>query len=481
MSGAWARLASRARGGVRGFTLIELTVSLVAGLVVAMAVAVLSHEATASFNEEVRVSAAEATLRGAADRLRSDLQRASYMSTPNIEMDPNLAKLFAQVGNLPPGSTAAQRGLQGILFTPGSTGTNSAHGLTLESTNNITPASIDVTGNLTGADQFEVQSILPGACCTINLAASSPSIFRILNATAAGVPDPNADAEMQNTFAPAPAATGNAFTQAPFWVRYVDMATNHAQYLLTCSAGGKQVAGITAGGGGTLQPYVLTTQCPLTGAQTGTITATNGNTAGVATVNPIVTARWEVASQTGAGTNPPPQDIAALANTALEAGVDTNKYDLVRSLVDGNGNLLKETTEVVAEYAVGLDFSFGVDTEAFLTGQAPKIVVYDFGDTNNASVAGSVVPLFSTTVNGPNTPDPQRIRSVRFMMETRAAIADRTATIPVQSVADGGGGTFLYRYCMTPTGCSGNSLVQWARVRTIVGEVSLPNQQQAFY
>jgi hypothetical protein len=34
---------------------------------------------------------------------------------------------------------------------------------------------------------------------------------------------------------------------------------------------------------------------------------------------------------------------------------------------------------------------------------------------------------------------------------------------------------------MTPTGCTGTSLLQWARVRTLVGEVALTNQQQAFF
>jgi hypothetical protein len=34
---------------------------------------------------------------------------------------------------------------------------------------------------------------------------------------------------------------------------------------------------------------------------------------------------------------------------------------------------------------------------------------------------------------------------------------------------------------MNAAGCSGNSLVQWARVRTIVSEVALTNQQQSFF
>ena len=46
--------------GQSGFTLIELTVSLVAGLIVALGIMALSREATRTFNEEARGSAAEA-------------------------------------------------------------------------------------------------------------------------------------------------------------------------------------------------------------------------------------------------------------------------------------------------------------------------------------------------------------------------------------------------------------------------------------
>ena len=74
-----------------GFTLIELMVSLIAGLAVALAVVALSTEATATFHEEARTAAAEMALRTAAERLRSDLQRAAYMSTGNIQTDPYIA------------------------------------------------------------------------------------------------------------------------------------------------------------------------------------------------------------------------------------------------------------------------------------------------------------------------------------------------------------------------------------------------------
>ena len=42
------------RGSRSGFTLVELTVSLVAGLIVALGIVGLSRSATKTFNEEIR-------------------------------------------------------------------------------------------------------------------------------------------------------------------------------------------------------------------------------------------------------------------------------------------------------------------------------------------------------------------------------------------------------------------------------------------
>jgi len=46
---------------------------------------------------------------------------------------------------------------------------------------------------------------------------------------------------------------------------------------------------------------------------------------------------------------------------------------------------------------------------------------------------------------------------------------------------------FVYRYCLNTAGCPATSAAaallppQWARTRTVVTEVALPNQMQAFY
>ena len=81
-----------ARRRSAGFTLVELTVALLAGLIVAMGIVSLAKESTQTFHEEVRAAAAEAALRTAVDRLGADLARAGYMSTGNVLADTNIAR-----------------------------------------------------------------------------------------------------------------------------------------------------------------------------------------------------------------------------------------------------------------------------------------------------------------------------------------------------------------------------------------------------
>jgi hypothetical protein len=73
---------------------------------------------------------------------------------------------------------------------------------------------------------------------------------------------------------------------------------------------------------------------------------------------------------------------------------------------------------------------------------------------------------------------PERIRSVRVRLVTRAALADRNANIPV-APANFGAQPYLYRYCMGGPCVSPGG--QWARARTVTTEVALPNQQRNFY
>src|SRR5205823_2689367 len=61
----------------QGFTLVELMVSLVAGLIVTIAVVGLARAATTTFFEAARIASVESTVRNASERLRQDLARSS--------------------------------------------------------------------------------------------------------------------------------------------------------------------------------------------------------------------------------------------------------------------------------------------------------------------------------------------------------------------------------------------------------------------
>jgi hypothetical protein len=448
------------RRAAAGFTLVELTVALLAGLIVAMGIVALSREATRTFHEEVRSSAAEATLRTAVDRLQADLQRAGYMSTGNIQTDPMLS--FVPGGNrLPSTAPAPLKRLAGIHLSQGWSSTGNALSLSGSQTPALAPDMIEIAGNMTTAEQFEVMGYQPqtGNCTTLLLSGTSPAILRILNNnTTVAVdgsvsPSSNADTEMRNVFQPVAA---NATTQ--FLVRFVD-DTGHTQYLLTC--GVAQAAGI--GSTFPMAPYLLidVSKTPLlTAQQTGTVGGVNGqaDAGGVVHgwVNPLQIVRWEITKASGATDNEPSQYVAAFAGGDASAA-DANKYDLMRSYYDVvNDRILPETSEVIAEYAVDLNFAFSV---ADATGT--NITSYPFDSTSNQTAADNVL----TT-----TAQPQRIRSVRARVVTRTAQADRTLNV---SFGGDSGLSFIYRYYLGPG--------QWARARTDVIEVSLPNQSRAFF
>src|SRR5689334_19797018 len=73
-----------------GFTLVELMVSLTGGLFVAIAVFMLAKQATTLYQTEGRIGTATVGALSGFERLRQDIERASFLSTPNIRLDPKL-------------------------------------------------------------------------------------------------------------------------------------------------------------------------------------------------------------------------------------------------------------------------------------------------------------------------------------------------------------------------------------------------------
>jgi hypothetical protein len=476
--------------------MIELTVALLSGLIVAMGIVGLSREATQTFNDEARSGASEAALRGAIDRLRADLERAGYMSTGNILLDPALAIIpgsLAGSGNTatykPIVTPPPQTGMSGIqnlasVFWVDS-GSTTANGLTLSSaqTPALTPDLIQIAGNLSTSEQFDVQSVpRTNTACgaggnVISLSANSPAMVRTLGGN---VPITSGNAGtngqiLNNIFSPMPTAPATG-SPASFLVRLIDR-TAHTQYLATCPW---TAAFPTAGVDASNVPYVRIdgTNTPIlfssaTGGTTNlsTIGGVGGFCSGCQ-INPVQVVQWEI-TQAGATDNEPTAYVSNLDFQSLTATTDATKYDLMRTLLDATGHLIPSTSEIVAEYAVDLAFAFTGDNGTNLLPAVPsKITSCAFDDTACNTAWGQRVSSVFAASQGP-----ERIRSVRARIMTRTAQTDRAKSIPVAPVeyTTPPSQQFMYRYYIstaTPT---------YARVRTVTTEVALPNQSRNFY
>ncbi|MGD0053545.1 MAG: hypothetical protein ABSD03_17210, partial [Vulcanimicrobiaceae bacterium] len=268
-----------------------------------------------------------------------------------------------------------------------------------------------------------------------------------------------------------------------FIVRLVD-DTGHSQYLATCplafsgldgAAGIDGIAGAgnapdgSATGMQSAQPYVMIdTQNTtiVTSRAAGTNGGVSGYAAGVAWVNPVQVVQWEITTAAGTPGDPEPAQDQVLAGTPLAPGtLDPTKFDLMRTYYDALGNAVTDTSEIVAEYAVDLAFAFTVDTSTIST--LPNVVSYGFEDpADNDKWAYQDVQ----TQGAAWTTGPQRIRAVRARLATRTSQTDRAVNIPVTNY---GSQAFMYRYQIDAT--------DYARVRTMVTQVALPNQQRNFY
>ncbi len=480
------------RRGQGGFTMIELTVALVSGLIVAMGIVGLSREATNTFNDEARSSAAEAGLRAAIERLRADLQRGGFMSTGNILLDPSLALIPGSTAGS--GSQAAYKptaaqpsctlkgmcGLQNLASVywqdNGSNGAGAVNNALAQSANQtpnaLTPDLIQIAGNMTTSEQFDVQMMTPGAnvACgsggtKIYLAPSSPAVVR---AFGGATPAAGNASILQNLFSPDGTSS--------FLLRLVDKSA-HVQFLATCP--GAAAAGFDGTG---LFVAVDTTNTPILYAGTTTTVSNVGGVSGFCvgcTVNPVQIVEWEITnsnSSAGATHKEPASYMAYLGSQSLTNTADTTKYDLMRTYLDATGTFLTGTSEIVAEYAVDLSFAFtGENSLNSLTPAATTATSSCALDDNTGCNTAWGQQVYAATTAGYG---PQRIRTVRARLTTRTALPDRAAPI---AVAPGQYGvqTYMYRYLLPAAAYPAPLL--YARTRTVTTEVALTNQGRNFY
>jgi prepilin-type N-terminal cleavage/methylation domain-containing protein len=423
----------------RGFTLVELLVAMVAGLIVSLAIVAISRETTNTFHEEMRSASAEMSTRTALDRIKNDLQRAGYMSTGNFMTDPRIP--LDPAGNRANGASPQLLALAGIRYDLNGTraGTAAQTPLSTAGDNALNPDAIEISGNFTSSDVFVVSRISDGAGCLggprLWLSMDSAATYRVLATT-------NPGRTIQEMFTP---VTSDANPQ--FMIRVADDLGRH-QIVHTC-------AGASAGyDDGEKALYVdLGQAIPY-------LTSAYGFVDGRITVNPVQMIRYEIRPLTSSDTS----YSALLTDPGADGGVST-KYNLVRSYIDQNMAVIPQRSEVIAEFAVDLEFAFTFDRGNYTNSPpAPLFESYAFGAAQNATYADNVPGAV-----------PERIRSVRVRFSTRSSVADRIADFRVSATNQ-----YTVRYCLNPAGCTPGSR-DWARVRTMTTEVSLPNHARHFY
>ncbi len=460
---SWTRTRTRTRTSrriarARGFTLVELMVSLVAGLIVTIAVVGLARTATTTFYEEARLSAVEGSVRSASERLRQDLARVSYMSTGNLHLagsdatpPPGLAVPYGQriahvSGGNPSRYGAITDSLQGIKILPGGSKTATNTPNALATLNVLNPDEIVLTGNFTTDDAYRGKMV--GNTIEVRVVdkdlvtPSDPAVARLI----AG---PDADKAVRNAFAPGAPPTGAIY---PALARVVDI--RGCSHFVVLSA----VTGTAVGAIFTFAPVTATDGFPpiLTPGQDGGGCGANPDEEVM--INPVQIVHWYIG----------PTSVALRPDPLVDDYL--NKFDLYREFRDANDAVIPSPggPQVVAEYAVDLKFGITVDDgDTTLTPPANRRIFDMDVATDVANITAWTKPSSLSTAAQPG---PQRVRSVRYRLATRAPLADRDAPLPSAV-----GAPYLVRYCTEAT-CK-----HLARVRTIMSEVALTNQARMTY
>lgn len=442
------------RSSRRGFTLVELMVSLVAGLIIAIAVVGLARAATNTFYEQARLTGVEQTVRTAANRLRYDLTKVSFMGTgnihlatlPNIPYGHQVASQYMVAGGAGGRYVGSTENLQGIhIVANGSTAVD-AQVLAFGGAPNFTmPDQIDIGGNMTTDDWYigKWDTTGAGTCgggTFIMRPTADPATERLV---AGGVA-----ANVTNAFTPGPAGTRHL-------ARVVDsLGCQHYVQIESAGMSGANAIVNLCNAGDTMSLLPPGKARPGCGAIE--------NIEETLRISPFQRVRWRIAQNTpGFAALNPPAAIAPANSTFM----------LYREVLDAAGEVIPTLTQIVAEYAV--DLKFGIAVDARETAAPPNnITVFDL-DSPPANIDAWTKNASGTTLTTapPTSPGPQRVRSVKFRVSTRAPLPDRNGPLAIIPSSP-----YITRYCIDMPTCT-----KFSRVRTIVSEVPLINQARMTY
>lgn len=511
-----ARRAARARARrSRGFTLVELVISLVAGLIVAMAVMGVSKEATNTFHEEVRVAGAEMGLRIAMERIRLDLGRAAFMGTGNLAGDPLVARAANYVGTSPNLSNFvggsipySLQWLSGITLRPEQASVlqdaNGKAQLT-QAANNLQPDSIDIAGNFSSSDEYAASIVWnppsAGACAAtaaISLEMTTPAGWRIRNAeTAASTTSGyKAGQALQAAFHPGASITSS------FLLKLNDQS-GHSQYLVSCPGGiGVSTTYSPIGTVPTAMIYLSPVSKILSTNDTGGVGGVAGFAAGWVTVSPLEIARWDIETPAQLTTQVATAVVPAsyIYNQTATGAIDGSDFLLTRSYLDMSANCTSstpcapdpDTVEVIAEYAVDLKFGLTVDSvvNPLCTGPTAFPCPQTAPTYTGSPLLNYRMDSLTSTTNNAYTAQtaaytggigPQRIRDVQVRVGVRGPFGDRAVDISMPSTSSALSNGYLLRYKLDNSALHYNAANPYARVRETTAEVGLPNQARFYW
>ncbi|WP_437601846.1 prepilin-type N-terminal cleavage/methylation domain-containing protein [Sorangium sp. So ce590] len=439
---------ARARAsGQRGFTLVELIVAMAAGLVVSLAAFLLSKNATRFFQNETRASASHLAATIGLNRLAADLQRAAYLSTPNILVDPDVCQV--------PPTPIGLRHLAGISILRGGSVIRNAPDHGQSNANELYPDSIVIGGSLSSTELFEFR----------NISDASGTLIVELNPNSAAV---------QRTLARAN-GSGQGLLQifAPDRIlRVMVRGQTQFQYGVIESA-------TVQGAPPTLTAITITLKLDpglprLEGLARCGVTP-GGNTGDGGWVNVVNRVRYEIRSLRTAGT---PYTPLVTPIAPAQTG-DDGRTELVRVELDDADQPILETTELIAEYAVDLKFGISIANEGGVPGvtnpSIERFPITAIDDTNVYNIAAE---------NSQSGAAPQRVRSVQVRLSTRTRAPDRDADLP--GGPDGRRRRFLIPGIVTGVDTLAAAQLAgaipagappvFARMRTLYADIALPNQ-----
>lgn len=421
---------------------MELLIAMAAGLVVSLAAFMLSKNATRFFQNEARASASHLAATIGLNRLAADLQRAAYLSSPNILLDPQVCQV--------PAAPIGLRRLAGISILRA--GSEFLHGTELSQSmaNDLHPDSIIIGGSLNSTELFEFRKISDETGdWVVELNPNSAAVQRTLARAQGG------GQSLTQIFAPSRFLRIMVRGQEKFLYGVIESANVIGAPPTTIAVTLKGVPGLPKLEG--------LADCGVT---------PGGATGDGGWVSVVSRVRYDIRSLVGKATAYAP----LVKPVTPELTGDNGRTELVRVELDEEDQEIDDTLEVVAEYAVDLKFGISVAQESAVPGVTdPQITRFPIMLTDNAAV------YTNAAANDQSGAVPERVRSVQVRLSTRTRAPDRDVPLPFPVGPDGRRLRFLIPGINASANTYGNTAPAgappvYARMRTLYADIALPNQ-----